>query len=103
MCWGSQQPHLAPDHRDDVAARDRVCGWHVAVPLLIAEVGGGMIISPNLTLALQNVSVAMAGAAGGAVQAARRIGAAIGSAVPIASSIPTSAKALPINWQSRPL
>ena len=58
MCWGSQQPHLAPDHRDDVAARDRVCGWHVAVPLLA-------------------------------------IGAAIGSAVPIASSIPTSAKALP--------
>lgn len=37
----------------------------MAVPLLIAEVGGGMIISPNLTLALQNVSVAMAGAAGG--------------------------------------
>ncbi|HWJ54204.1 MAG TPA: hypothetical protein VNT24_12585 [Propionibacteriaceae bacterium] len=40
----------------------------MAVPLLIAEVGGGMIISPNLTLALQNVSVAMAGAAGGPVQ-----------------------------------
>lgn len=75
----------------------------MAVPLLIAGVGGGMIILPNLTLALQNMPVAMAGAAGGAVQAATRIGAAIGSAVPIASSIPTSAKALPINWQSRPL
>jgi hypothetical protein len=80
QCAGAHDSRTwSPDHRDDVAARDRVCGWHVAVPLLIAGVGGGMIISPILTLALQNVSVAMAGAAGGAVQA-RRIGDRLGRA-----------------------
>jgi hypothetical protein len=55
--------------------------WHVSVPLLIAGFGGGMLTSPNLTLTLQQVPVSMAGAAGGAVQAAQRIGSAIGSAV----------------------
>jgi MFS family permease len=46
----------------------------------VAGLGGGMVTSPNLTLTLQNVPVSMAGAAGGAVQTAQRIGAAIGSA-----------------------
>ena len=55
--------------------------WTVAVPLLVAGFGGGMVTSPNLTLTLQHVPVAMAGAAGGALQSAQRIGAAIGSAV----------------------
>jgi hypothetical protein len=40
-----------------------------------------MLTSPNLTLTLQRVPVATAGAAGGAVQAAQRIGSAIGSAM----------------------
>ena len=52
-----------------------------AGPLLIAGLGGGMVTSPNLTLTLQNVPVRMAGAAGGALQTAQRIGGAIGSAV----------------------
>jgi MFS family permease len=55
--------------------------WTVAPALLIAGFGGGMVTSPNLTLTLQHVPVAMAGAAGGALQTAQRIGAAIGSAV----------------------
>ncbi|HKC28341.1 MAG TPA: MFS transporter [Jatrophihabitans sp.] len=54
--------------------------WSILVPLFLAGVGGGMVTSPNLTLTLENVPVAMAGVAGGAVQTAQRIGAAIGTA-----------------------
>jgi hypothetical protein len=39
-----------------------------------------MVTSPNLTLSLENVPVQMAGAAGGALQTAQRIGGAIGTA-----------------------
>jgi hypothetical protein len=49
--------------------------------LLLAGLGGGMVTSPNMTLTLQDVPVSMAGAAGGALQTAQRIGAAIGTAV----------------------
>jgi EmrB/QacA subfamily drug resistance transporter len=55
--------------------------WVTAVPLLVAGLGGGMVTSPNITLTLRNVPVRMAGAAGGALQTAQRIGAAIGAAV----------------------
>jgi EmrB/QacA subfamily drug resistance transporter len=55
--------------------------WAVAGPLLIAGLGGGMVTSPNVTLSLQHVPVRMAGAAGGALQTAQRIGSAIGTAV----------------------
>lgn len=55
--------------------------WTTAAPLLFAGLGGGMVTSPNLTLSLQNVPVGMAGAAGGALQTAQRIGGAIGTAV----------------------
>ena len=48
--------------------------WKVATPLLIAGFGGGTVTSPNLTLTLQNVPLGMAGAAGGALQTAQRIG-----------------------------
>jgi EmrB/QacA subfamily drug resistance transporter len=54
--------------------------WAVVAPLLVAGLGGGMVTSPNMTLTLQNVPVRMAGAAGGAVQTAQRIGAAVGTA-----------------------
>ena len=40
-----------------------------------------MVTSPNVTLSLQHVPVQMAGAAGGALQTAQRIGSAIGTAV----------------------
>jgi EmrB/QacA subfamily drug resistance transporter len=55
--------------------------WAAAGPLLIAGLGGGMVTSPNVTLSLQHVPVRMAGAAGGALQTAQRIGSAIGTAV----------------------
>jgi EmrB/QacA subfamily drug resistance transporter len=55
--------------------------WTTAGPLLLAGLGGGMVTSPNITLSLENVPVAMAGAAGGALQTAQRIGGAIGTAV----------------------
>jgi hypothetical protein len=55
--------------------------WTIAGPLFLAGVGGGMVTSPTMTLTLQNVPVAMAGAAGGAVQTAQRIGSAVGTAV----------------------
>ena len=47
----------------------------------VAGLGGGMVTSPNVTLTLQSVPVRMAGAAGGALQTAQRIGAAIGTAL----------------------
>ncbi|MFD3400145.1 MFS transporter [Kribbella sp. NPDC058693] len=55
--------------------------WAAAGPLLVAGLGGGMVTSPNVTLTLQHVPVDMAGAAGGALQTAQRIGSAIGTAV----------------------
>jgi EmrB/QacA subfamily drug resistance transporter len=55
--------------------------WVIAGPLLIAGIGAGMVTSPNITLSLQFVPVRMAGAAGGALQTAQRIGGAIGAAV----------------------
>ncbi|MGW6281309.1 MFS transporter [Kribbella sp. NPDC055071] len=55
--------------------------WVAAGPLLLAGLGGGMVTSPNVTLSLQHVPVQMAGAAGGALQTAQRIGSAIGTAV----------------------
>jgi MFS family permease len=52
----------------------------MAVPLLVAGLGGGLVISPNITLTLREVPVRMAGSAGGALQTGQRVGAAIGTA-----------------------
>jgi len=51
------------------------------VPLLIAGVGSGATISPNITLTLASVPPRMGGAAGGALQTGQRIGSAVGAAV----------------------
>ncbi|EME55581.1 MFS transporter [Amycolatopsis decaplanina] len=56
-------------------------GWWFAPPLLVAGVGGGMVISPNTTLTLECVPTSMAGVAGGALQTGQRIGTAIGTVV----------------------
>lgn len=56
-------------------------GWYFALPLLVAGVGGGMVISPNTTLTLECVPTSMAGVAGGALQTGQRIGTAIGTVV----------------------
>ncbi|MEO7059900.1 MAG: MFS transporter [Lapillicoccus sp.] len=56
--------------------------WVVLVPsLLVAGVGGGAVVSPNITLTLAEVPPRMGGAAGGALQTGQRIGASIGAAV----------------------
>ena len=52
-----------------------------ALPLLIAGLGGGLVISPNLTLTLSQVPVERAGSAGGVLQTGQRIGTAAGIAV----------------------
>jgi EmrB/QacA subfamily drug resistance transporter len=55
--------------------------WAAAGPLLVAGIGGGMVASPNTSLSLQSVPAWMAGVAGGALQTAQRIGAALGTAL----------------------
>src|SRR4051795_6379946 len=52
-----------------------------ALPLLIAGLGGGLVISPNLTLTLSQVPVERAGSAGGLLQTGQRIGSAAGIAI----------------------
>jgi EmrB/QacA subfamily drug resistance transporter len=56
--------------------------WLVlALPLLLAGLGGGGVVSPNFTLALADVQTRMGGAAGAALQTGQRLGASIGAAV----------------------
>ncbi len=54
--------------------------WAVAPALLAGGLGGGFVISPNITMTLREVPVRMAGAAGGGLQTAQRFGAVIGTA-----------------------
>ena len=54
---------------------------YTALPLLIAGLGGGFVISPNQTLSLSQVPVQRAGSAGGVLQTAQRIGSAAGIAI----------------------
>jgi EmrB/QacA subfamily drug resistance transporter len=64
------------------AARGRGDLAAVLVPvLLLTGLGGGAVVSPNITLTLADVPPAMGGAAGGALQTGQRIGASIGAAV----------------------
>jgi EmrB/QacA subfamily drug resistance transporter len=51
-----------------------------ALPLLVAGVGSGLVISPNITLTLADVPVRRAGTAGGVLQTGQRLGTAIGVA-----------------------
>ncbi len=67
-----------------VAPGDQAGLW-MAVPLLVAGIGGGAVISPNVTLTLENVPNQMAGAAGGALQTGQRVGTAVGAAVLVAA------------------
>jgi EmrB/QacA subfamily drug resistance transporter len=55
-------------------------GWWVALPLLVGGLGGGAVISPNITLTLECVPPEMGGAAAGALQTGQRIGSAVGTA-----------------------
>nr|WP_323374037.1 MFS transporter [Plantactinospora alkalitolerans] len=51
-----------------------------ALPLLVAGLGSGLVITPNQNLALSEVPVAQAGSAAGMLQTGQRIGAAAGIA-----------------------
>jgi EmrB/QacA subfamily drug resistance transporter len=51
------------------------------VPLVVAGVGSGSTISPNITMSLASVPPVMGGAAGGALQTGQRIGSAVGAAL----------------------
>ena len=55
--------------------------WWLLGPLLLAGLGAGAVVSPNQTLALNDVPPAMGGAAGAALQTGQRVGAALGSAL----------------------
>jgi EmrB/QacA subfamily drug resistance transporter len=55
-------------------------GWATALPLLIAGVGGGLVIAPNQALTLSEVPRAQAGTASGLLQTGQRVGAAVGIA-----------------------
>ena len=63
------------------AAEGDLPWWLLAAPLLLAGLGGGAVVSPNITLSLAEVPPRMGGAAGGALQTGQRIGAAIGAAL----------------------
>ncbi|MEU7047710.1 MFS transporter [Streptomyces eurythermus] len=54
--------------------------WVAAPVLFLGGVGGGFVVSPNITMTLRDVPVRMAGAAGGALQTGQRLGAALGTA-----------------------
>ena len=69
-------------HRRGAGHRRRLAlGWWTAVPLLVAGIGSGLVISPNQTLTLANVPVQRAGTAGGVLQTGQRIGTAAGIAL----------------------
>jgi EmrB/QacA subfamily drug resistance transporter len=53
----------------------------IALPLLIAGLGAGLVISPNITITLSRVPVERAGSAGAVLQTGQRIGAAAGVAI----------------------
>jgi MFS family permease len=50
-------------------------------PILVAGIGGGLVIAPNQSLALSGVPLPQADTAGGLLQTGQRIGASIGIAV----------------------
>jgi EmrB/QacA subfamily drug resistance transporter len=65
-------------------ALDGWVGLKLAPLLLVAGFGGGLVISPNVTLTLAEVDPRRAGSGGGMLQTAQRVGSAIGVAVVLA-------------------
>ncbi len=59
-------------------------GLKLAPVLLVAGLGGGLVIAPNITLSLDEVDPGRAGAGGGLLQTAQRVGSAIGVAIVLA-------------------
>jgi EmrB/QacA subfamily drug resistance transporter len=63
------------------SVQGRGIGWAVALPLLVAGLGSGFVISPNITLTLHEVPVRRAGTAAGLLQTGQRMGTAAGIAL----------------------
>jgi len=59
-------------------------GLKLAPALLLTGLGGGLVVSPNVTLTLADVDPVHAGAGGGMLQTAQRVGSALGVAVVLA-------------------
>ena len=55
--------------------------WAMAAAMFVAGIGGGLVVSPNQTLTLNDIPVRQGGLAGSVGQLGQRIGTAIGSAV----------------------
>jgi len=55
-------------------------GWATLAPVLVAGLGGGMVVAPNQSLSLSGVPLSRAGTAAGLLQTGQRIGASIGIA-----------------------
>jgi EmrB/QacA subfamily drug resistance transporter len=53
-------------------------GWAIALPLLVAGVGGGFVVAPNQTLALAEIPPREGGTAAGVLQTGQRVGSAVG-------------------------
>ncbi|HET7305855.1 MAG TPA: MFS transporter [Segeticoccus sp.] len=64
-----------------VTVRGQDPGWWIVLPLLVAGLGSGFVISPNVTLTVSEVPVPRAGTAGGVLQTGQRIGTAAGIAL----------------------
>lgn len=58
-----------------------VTPWAMAAAMLVAGLGGGLVISPNQTLALADIPVKQGGLAGSVGQLGQRIGTAVGTAI----------------------
>jgi EmrB/QacA subfamily drug resistance transporter len=74
-----------------VSAISDVNGWMLAPSLLVAGVGTGLVISPNVTISLSEVDPRYAGSGGGMLQTAQRVGSAIGVALVLAQFFSTLA------------
>ena len=55
-------------------------GWHLLAPLLIAGIGSGLFIAPNIDFIVATVDRADAGAASGVIGTTQRVGSAVGIA-----------------------
>lgn len=71
---------LAVTHFVVLGVHGDAVGWATALPLMVAGIGSGAVISPNLTLTLSEVPVKQAGTASGILQTGQRIGGAAGIA-----------------------
>ncbi|MBF4161355.1 MFS transporter [Nocardioides sp. CBS4Y-1] len=76
--------------------------WTVLVPaLLLTGLGGGAVVSPNITLTLAEVPPRMGGAAGGALQTGQRLGSAVGAALVLtAYGLAASATSAPLAFRT---